>query len=76
MDEVVVSAVVAWGLIWQVVSPEELEAESARVADKLAALQPDVASRFKRALNEMGLHQFNRAIDIENEAQRALGGQG
>lgn len=57
MDEVVVSAVVAWGLIWQVVSPEELEAESARVADKLAALQPDVASRFKRALNEVGLHQ-------------------
>lgn len=51
------SAVVAWGLIWQVVSPEELEAESARVADKLAALQPDVASRFKRALNEVGLHQ-------------------
>lgn len=71
------SAVVAWGLIWQVVSPEELEAESARVADKLAALQPDVASPFKRALNEVGLlHQFNRVIDIENEAQRALGGQG
>ena len=58
------------------VSPDELEAESARVADKRAALQPDVARRFKRALNEVGLHQFNRAIDIENEAQRALGGRG
>lgn len=46
------------------------------MADKLAALQPDVASPFKRALNEVGLHQFNRAIDIENEAQRVLGGQG
>lgn len=62
----------AWGLVWHVVPPEALEAESARVADKLAALQPEVASRFKRALNEVGLHQFHRAMEMENEAQRAL----
>lgn len=63
----------SWGLIWRVVSPEELGPESHRVAEKLAALQPAVASRFKRALNEIGLQNFSRAIDIENEAQRALG---
>lgn len=63
----------SWGLIWRVVESEALESESKRVAQKLASLKPEVAARFKRALNEVGLHHFSRAIDIENEAQRFLG---
>lgn len=64
----------SWGLIWRVVSPEALEPESRRIAQQLAALRPDVASRFKRVLNEIGLQNFSRAIDMENEAQRAITG--
>jgi 2-(1,2-epoxy-1,2-dihydrophenyl)acetyl-CoA isomerase len=63
----------SWGLIWRVVEPEALESESARVAQKLVSLQPEVAARFKRALNEVGLHNFSRAIEIENEVQRTVG---
>ena len=63
----------SWGLIWRVVEPDALESESARVAQKLVSLKPEVASRFKRALNEVGLHNFSRAIEIENEAQGIIG---
>jgi 2-(1,2-epoxy-1,2-dihydrophenyl)acetyl-CoA isomerase len=62
----------SWGLIWRVVEPDALESESARVAQKLVSLKPEVASRFKRALNEVGLHNFSRAIEIENEAQGTI----
>lgn len=62
----------SWGLIWRVVEPEELEPESERITQKLASLKPDLAARFKRALNEVGLHKFSQAIDIENEAHRAV----
>lgn len=65
----------AWGLVWRVVAPEELEPESRRMAAKLAALQPQVLSRFKRVLNEVGLPNFSRAIELENEAQRAIVGR-
>lgn len=65
----------AWGLVWRVVAPGELPSESRRIAEQLAALAPDVASRFKRVLNELGLDRFGRAIERENEAQRALSAQ-
>ena len=45
------------------------------MAGTLAALQPEVVSRFKRVLNDVGLSGFARAIELENEAQRALGGR-
>lgn len=62
----------AWGLVWQVVPDGELESASRRIGAQLASLQPEVASRFKRVLNEIGLPRFDRAIELENEAQRAL----
>ena len=65
----------AWGLVWRVVAPEELGPESSRLAGKLAALQPEVLGRFKRVLNEVGLPNFSRAIELENEAQRAIAGR-
>lgn len=65
----------AWGLVWRVVKPDELHSESCRVAEKLAALQPEVVSRFKRVLNEVGLANFSRAMELENEAQRAIAGR-
>jgi len=65
----------AWGLVWKVVADTELESASRQTGAKLAALLPEVAARFKRVLNETGLRRFEEAIALENEAQRALGGQ-
>ena len=62
----------AWGLVWKVVPDAELDATSTRVGEKLAALAPHVVSRYKKVLNEVGLAQFQRALDAEAEAQRAL----
>ena len=62
----------AWGLVWQVVPEAELEAAAQRVASRLVVLRPDVALQFKRVFNEIGLSHFDRAIDLENSAQRTL----
>lgn len=62
----------AWGLVWQVVGLAELETVSAELAKRLAALRPAVVSHFKRVFNEVGLTNFDRAVQLENEAQRAL----
>jgi 2-(1,2-epoxy-1,2-dihydrophenyl)acetyl-CoA isomerase len=61
-----------WGLVWRVVADDRLDEAVAQVAARLAALRPDVAGRFKRVFNEVGLAAFERAIDLENDAQRAL----
>ena len=61
-----------WGLVSQLVPEEQLDATGAAVAARLAALEPEVASRFKRVLNTIGMPSFDRAVDLENDAQRAL----
>lgn len=62
----------AWGLVWQVVPDEALEALALQVCARLAALDPAIAGRFKKVLNELGLAHFQRAIGAENAAQRGL----
>lgn len=61
-----------WGLVWHVVSDGDLETASMETAARLAALAPEVAGHFKRVLNHVGLSAFEGAIELENEAQRAL----
>lgn len=63
----------SWGLVWQVVGDAELDEAAHGIACRLASLRPEVARRFKRVFNEVGLGHFDRAIELENEAQRALG---
>jgi 2-(1,2-epoxy-1,2-dihydrophenyl)acetyl-CoA isomerase len=63
----------AWGIVSHVVPADELDAAALGIAAKLAALSPEVAGRFKKVLNEVGLPAFGQAIALENEAQRALG---
>lgn len=62
----------AWGLVWRVVAPDQLEAMGAQLAAQLASLQPAVARHFKRVFNQVGLANFDAAIQLENEAHRAL----
>lgn len=62
----------AWGLVWHVVPDAELESASRRLGARLASLPPGVASEFKRVLNEVGLPRFDRAVELETQAQRAL----
>jgi 2-(1,2-epoxy-1,2-dihydrophenyl)acetyl-CoA isomerase len=62
----------AWGLVWRLVEPSALDDEVARVAGALAALRPEVVSRFKRVLNDVGLASFSRAVALECDAQRSL----
>jgi len=64
----------AWGLVWQVVPDEALAAEAQHTSERLAQLDPAVAGRFKRVLNQIGLASFGQAIEAENAAQRALQG--
>ncbi len=66
----------AWGLVWKVVSDQELESASRQIGARLASLQPVVAASFKRVLNDIGLRHFDDAIALENDAQRTLGGRG
>ncbi len=72
-DEFSASQALAWGLVGEVVESEAQEAAAWRTCERLAALAPEVARRFKKVLNEIGLASFERAITLENEAQRSLG---
>lgn len=71
-DEFTPEQACAWGLVWQVVPLADLETVSAQLARRLAALEPPVVSHFKRVFNEVGLANFDRAVRLENEAQRSL----
>lgn len=64
----------AWGLIWQVVPDTELDSAAQLISSRLVALRPDVAQQFKRVFNETGIGNFERAIELESEAQRMLAG--
>lgn len=72
-DEFTAEQACAWGLVWRVVAPEALETVSLETAKRLASLPPEAARRFKRVFNQVGLANFDRAVQLENEAQRALG---
>jgi 2-(1,2-epoxy-1,2-dihydrophenyl)acetyl-CoA isomerase len=62
----------AWGLVWAVVSPEELYPTALRHAQYLAALDPQVVRGFKRVLNAVGVAGFDHAIATESAMQREL----
>lgn len=62
-----------WGLVYRSVSADELNAVSLAAARRIADLKPEVATQFKRVLNQIGLDQFDRAIEEESRVQRMLG---
>lgn len=71
-DEFSASEARDWGLIWRVVPDAALQAHGLRTAQRLAALQPEVATQFKRVLNQTGMAGFDQAVAEENRAQRLL----
>ena len=71
-DEFSAQQAVAWGLVHRAVPAEQLEEASLHACRRLAALQPGVAAHFKRVLNSIGLDRFERAIEEESSATRAL----
>ncbi|PKO28235.1 MAG: crotonase [Betaproteobacteria bacterium HGW-Betaproteobacteria-9] len=62
-----------WGLVYRSVPADELDAVSLAAARRIADLKPEVATAFKRVLNQIGLDQFDRAIEEESRVQRMLG---
>ncbi|WP_374410407.1 enoyl-CoA hydratase/isomerase family protein [Hydrogenophaga sp.] len=63
----------AWGLVYRCVAPDELDAVSLAAARRVADLKPEVASTFKRVLNQIGLERFERAVEEESAVQRRWG---
>jgi 2-(1,2-epoxy-1,2-dihydrophenyl)acetyl-CoA isomerase len=61
-----------WGLVSRVVEDASLDDEVRQVAGRLAALDPRVASRFKRVLNQMSLADFAHSIALESQMQTEL----
>ncbi|MGS5089721.1 enoyl-CoA hydratase/isomerase family protein [Hydrogenophaga sp. A37] len=62
-----------WGLVYRCVPADELDAVSLAAARQIADLKPEVATQFKRVLNQFGLEQFDRAVEEESRVQRLLG---
>ncbi|NRF67751.1 enoyl-CoA hydratase/isomerase family protein [Aquincola sp. S2] len=61
-----------WGLVWKLVDDDTLGTASRAIAQRLAALDADVAARYKRVLNQIGLASFEEALRRESAEQRAL----
>ena len=62
----------AWGIAQQVVHAAALEEATRQACQRLADLKPEVASAFKRVLNQIGLDRFDQAVDEECRVQRRL----
>ena len=61
-----------WGLVWSVVEDDRLDAETARVAARLAGFDPAAVGRFKRVLNEISLDRFEVGLELEAKMQNEL----
>ena len=61
-----------WGMVWSVVEPDRLGAETARIARRLAGFDPAAVARFKRVLNRLNLEAFDLALEVESAMQTAL----
>lgn len=66
----------AWGLVQTVVDDDRFDAEVARVAARLAALDPAAMARFKRVLNALNLEGFEAALELESTMQTELAARG
>ena len=62
-----------WGLVWRVVSDEDLVAEAGRTAATLAALPTQAIHRMKQAFLASTANTLDQQLDLERDLQRQLG---
>ncbi|MEL7158932.1 MAG: enoyl-CoA hydratase-related protein, partial [Actinomycetota bacterium] len=62
----------AWGLIWTVVDDDDLDAEVASLAARLARTSPDAMHRIREALVAAETNSLDTQLDLEREHQRVL----
>ncbi|MEQ1707887.1 MAG: 2-(1,2-epoxy-1,2-dihydrophenyl)acetyl-CoA isomerase PaaG [Terricaulis sp.] len=63
----------AWGVIWKCVDDDHLVAETGALAAKFAAAPTAGLAATKKLIRESGARTFNAQLDIERDAQSALG---
>ena len=62
-----------WGMIWQCVDDEELQAEAEKMAQHLASQPTAGLSLIKRAINASSTNTFDQQLDMERDLQRLAG---
>lgn len=61
-----------FGLVWRLVDDDQLDAETERIARRLAGFDPQAVSRFKSVLNRLGADRFAAGIAAETQMQTEL----
>jgi 2-(1,2-epoxy-1,2-dihydrophenyl)acetyl-CoA isomerase len=64
---------VQWGLIWEAVAPETLEAHTLALAAQLAAGPTQSFARIKQAMDAAATNDLNAQLNMERDLQRELG---
>jgi 2-(1,2-epoxy-1,2-dihydrophenyl)acetyl-CoA isomerase len=63
----------AWGLIWRVVEDGELQAEAAKLVERLAAGPTKGLGATKLAIRKGWMQTLDQQLDLERDLQRELG---
>ncbi|MEQ1617633.1 MAG: 2-(1,2-epoxy-1,2-dihydrophenyl)acetyl-CoA isomerase PaaG [Terricaulis sp.] len=63
----------AWGMIWKCVDDEKLAEEASALASKFAAAPTKGLAATKKLIRESGARTLEAQLDVERDAQRALG---
>ncbi|MBI6547748.1 2-(1,2-epoxy-1,2-dihydrophenyl)acetyl-CoA isomerase PaaG [Xenorhabdus lircayensis] len=72
-DKISAEQALAWGMIWQVVKPEELEDTTRKLAQRLAT-QPTVAlGCIKQSTYAAAANTLDQQLDLERDLQRKCG---
>lgn len=71
-DSISADQAAEWGLIWQAVDDDDLDATIDEVAARLAQSSPDAMYRIRRAIDSAADHSLDEHLDVERDHQREL----
>jgi len=63
----------AWGLIWKAVDDDDLMPQARALAARLAKAPPAALAAIKRLIHDAATTTMDEQLDLERDAQRALG---
>ena len=63
----------AWGLIWKAVDDDDLMPQARALAARLAKAPPAALAAIKRLIHDAATSTMDEQLDLERDAQRALG---